>query len=103
MHKRQSGLTMLELVIVLNIIGLMTPNNIDFDGSQLDAMGLFYAGDTITAHKQTDIVGTLVNNQFDINQGVPRVYQVPDVVKNLPPGLISGSAKWYLVVAWFKE
>ncbi len=86
-----------------NIVGIMTPNSIDFNEASIDVMGLFYAESQVTVQKQTDIMGTIVSNYFDMGTNVPAIYQVPDTVDNLPPGMISGDeAFWYLLVAWIK-
>ncbi len=86
-----------------DIIGIMTPNNINIDAAGLDVMGLFYAEDTIAVSKQTDLVGTIVSNYFDMGTNVPAIFQVPDTVSNMPPGMIGSNAKWYMVVAWIKS
>ena len=87
-----------------NILGIMTPNNINIGtSSQKDIMGLFYAEGTIATYKQTDIVGTLVTNYFNVSSQVPSVFQVPESVNHLPPGMIAGEPIWLVkVVAWRK-
>jgi hypothetical protein len=87
-----------------NIIGIMTPNDIDLGASsQKDIMGLFYAEGEVTTHKQTDIVGTLVTDYFNISDQVPSVFQVPETVNNLPPGMIAGDQIWLMrVISWQK-
>lgn len=86
-----------------NIIGFMTPNSMNIDAAGLDVMGLFYAEDTMAVSKQTDLVGTIVSNYFDMGLNVPAVFQVPETVNNMPPGMIGSNAKWYMVVAWIKS
>jgi len=86
-----------------NIIGIMTPNRIGFNEASIDVMGLFYAEDQVKVEKQTDIMGTIVSNYFDMGTNVPAIYQVPQTAENLPPGMIGGDARWYLVVAWIKS
>lgn len=86
-----------------DIIGIMTPNNVNIDASQLDVMGLLYAENTIAVSKQTDLVGTIVSNYFDMGTNVPAIFQVPETVNNMPPGMIGSNAKWYMVVAWIKS
>lgn len=83
-----------------NIMGFMTKNSISMDASGLNVMGLFYAEDTITVAKQTDIVGTIVSNYFDMGTNVPAIYQVPDTVNYLPPGMIGSTGGWKLSVIW---
>lgn len=86
-----------------NIIGIMTPNTIGFNEANIDVMGLFYAEGTVTAEKQTDIVGTIVSNYFNMGTNVPSVYQVPDVINHLPAGLIGQDATWIMkTVSWRK-
>ena len=64
-------------------------------------MGLFYAGKTVTTNKQTDIVGTLVANSFDMTGQVPNIFQVPATVNYLPPGMIGSTSGWQMkVVSW---
>ena len=86
-----------------NIIGFMTPNTISVDASGLDIMGIFYAEDQVTVAKQTDIMGTIVSNYFDMGTNVPSIFQVPDTVNHLPAGMIGNQGiTWYMVSAWQK-
>ena len=86
-----------------NILGIMTPNNIGFNEANIDVMGLFYAEGQVKAEKQTDIVGTIVSNYFDMGTNVPSVFQVPETVNHLPPGLIGQNSSWSMeVVSWQK-
>ena len=85
-----------------NILGFMTPQKIVLgEKAQKDVMGLFYAEDDIKVSKQTNIIGTLVSNYFDLSQQVPSVFQVPATVDHLPPHMI-GSDPFYLfrIVSW---
>ncbi|MCK4422987.1 MAG: hypothetical protein KAV18_02830 [Candidatus Omnitrophica bacterium] len=79
-----------------NIIGVMTPKNISFTTSQLEVMGVFYAENTITVTKQTDVVGAIMANYFDMGTNVPSVYHVPAVVDNLPPGIVAPDPVWVI-------
>ncbi len=84
-----------------NIIGIMTPSTIGFNEASIDVMGLFYAEGTVTVQKQTDIMGTIVSNYFDMGTNVPSVFQVPDVINSLPSGLIGQDSTWVMkVVSW---
>jgi len=87
-----------------NILGVMTPNDISLGASsQKDIMGLFFAEGEVTANKQTDVLGTLLTNYFDLSNQVPSIYQVPETVNNLPPGMIAGDAIWLMkVISWKK-
>lgn len=84
-----------------NVLGIMTPGNIEFDEANIDVMGVFYAEGEIELEKQTNIAGTLVSNYFDIGSQVPSIYQVPSLSDNLPSGMISSESDWIIrVVAW---
>ena len=86
-----------------NIVGIMTPGRIDMETSHINVMGIFYAEDTVKIPKQTDVVGSIVSQYFDMGTNVPAIFQVPDVSKNLPPGMISGDPIWLMeVVSWRK-
>lgn len=85
-----------------NILGVMTPGEIFFDAAGIDVLGLFYAETKITAKKQTDVAGTFVSNYFDMSQQVPSIYQVLEVVDNLPPGMINKNWWALKVVVWQK-
>lgn len=86
-----------------NIIAMMTPNDITFNAASIDVMGLFYGENKITVQKQTDIVGSLVTNYFDLGTNVPSIYYVPSVMNNLPTGLIGTSSLWRLQPVGWQE
>lgn len=86
-----------------NVLGVMTPNTITFDTSQIDAMGAFFAETEIVSKKQTDVVGAFVSNYFDMGSQVPAVYQVPALVDNLPPGMINPDSIWIIVTVVWQE
>ncbi|MFH1045694.1 MAG: hypothetical protein V1727_01880 [Candidatus Omnitrophota bacterium] len=86
-----------------NVMGVMTPNNISFSEANIDVMGLFYAENTITSTKQTDVVGAFIGNYFDMGSQVPSIFQVPSVIDNLPPGMINRDPVWVSnIVLWRK-
>ena len=61
-----------------NLLGLMSQNDMHVGGSsQLDIMGGFYAQGTVSMDKQTNVVGALVGNYFDLGSQVPNIYWVP--------------------------
>ena len=63
-----------------NLLGVMAEG--DFligDNSQLSMMGGFYAQGGIKIDKQTNIVGSIVGDYFDMGGQVPDIYQVPEL------------------------
>ncbi|MCA1996291.1 MAG: hypothetical protein LDL56_03580 [Armatimonadetes bacterium] len=55
--------------------------------AQLKMAAAFYAQGRITSAKQNQIAGTFVANFFDMGTNVPNIYQVPELRRNLPPGM----------------
>jgi hypothetical protein len=77
-----------------DILGVMAADSITFDTSQLNLMGVFYAENQISSTKQTSVAGTFFSDYFDMGQNVPAIYQVPEVIRNLPPGMIGDFSLW---------
>jgi len=87
-----------------NVLGIMTPGDIEFDEANIDVMGVFYAEGEIELKKQTNIAGTIVSNYFDIGNQVPSIYQVPSLFDNLPSGIISSlEPDWVMRVSAWQE
>ncbi len=86
-----------------NSFGIMTPNTIGFYESQTAAMGAFFAEDTITITKQTDVIGSIVSNYFDMGTNVPSIYQTPELTTNLPPGMIGGGSGIMINIDFWAE
>lgn len=55
--------------------------------ANLRLAGAFFAENKIILSKQTQAAGSLVSNYFDMGSQVPALYQVPELARNLPPGL----------------
>jgi hypothetical protein len=62
---------------------------------------VFFAGNEIVSAKQNQIAGTFVSTSFDMGNNVPKIYQVPSLKDNLPPGLIGSKPIW--VTTGFQE
>lgn len=54
--------------------------------SQLTLAGAFYAQEQIVSAKQNEIAGSFVSSYYSMTN-VPHMYQVPSLVRNLPPGM----------------
>jgi len=84
-----------------NAIGVMTNQEITFNASSIDIMGLFYAENKITVMKQTNIMGGIVSNLFDMGNQVPSIFQVPSIIDFLPFGMIDNDIKWATrIISW---
>ena len=86
-----------------DLLGFMTSKTVTFDKAQLQVMGLFYAEDQIVSNKQTSVTGTFFSNYFDMGSNVPSIYQVPETVHYLPPGMIGGDRYWTLKKEVWRE
>jgi hypothetical protein len=74
---------------VRNVLGIMSSQDMLVGSkSQLSIMGAFYAEGKIQSMKQTNVVGTFVSNYFDMGSQVPNIFQVPELARNLPYGMI---------------
>jgi len=80
-----------DLFPTTDALGLIAYNDINLatgpGDSQLKMMGAFYAQNKITSAKQNQIAGTFVSDNFDMGINVPKIFQVPGLENNLPPGM----------------
>ena len=89
-----------------NVLGFMTGRIELATGpgeSGLTMMGAFYAENEIVSAKQNEISGTFVSNHFDMGKNVPRIYQVPELADNLPPGMIASEPIWHITTSQWSE
>ncbi len=77
-----------------DFLGIMAADSITFETAQLSVMGVFYAENQISSTKQTSVAGTFFSDYFDMGQNVPAIYQVPETIRNLPPGMIGDFSLW---------
>jgi len=74
-----------------DVLGLIAYNDLNLakgpGDSQLKMMGAFYAQNKIASAKQNQIAGTFVSDNFDMGTNVPKIFQVPGLENNLPPGM----------------
>jgi len=61
--------------------------------SQRALVGAFYAQERILSYKQNEIAGTFVSSYFEM-KNVPRIYQVPALDRQLPPGMPGSDPIW---------
>jgi len=90
-----------------NAIGLIATQNIEIatgsGESQIKAAGAFYAENRIISGKQNEILGTFVSNYFDMGSQVPKIYQVPSLATNLPPGMPGATPVWVFTKKTWRE
>ncbi|MCK4437109.1 hypothetical protein KAU86_04105 [bacterium] len=71
--------------------------------AQLKMTGAFYAEGTITSAMQNDIAGTFVANYFNMGSQVPKIYYVPSLLGNLPPGMPEAESNWTVTTSNWHE
>jgi hypothetical protein len=90
-----------------NAIGVISEGSIDIatGGGESNARitGAFYAQNTIRSNKQTQTAGTWVSQNFDLGNQVPRIYQVPLLAKNLPPGMPGADPYFFIKTVYWRE
>ena len=72
------SVNLLANVFPENMLGVMAEKIMHLGiTSQIEVMGAFYSADTVIIDKQTNIIGSIVANYFDMGGNVPSIYQVP--------------------------
>lgn len=75
----------------LDRIGFVAQDRIEIatggGDSNLRLTGAFFGENKVVLQKQTQIAGSLVSNYFDMGNQVPALYQVPELGRNMPPGM----------------
>ncbi|MBA7522729.1 hypothetical protein ES705_14849 [subsurface metagenome] len=59
-------------------------------------MGVFYAQKEIRCDKQNRIIGTFVSDYIDMGNQVPSIYQVPELINNMPPGMPGATITYFI-------
>jgi hypothetical protein len=87
-----------------NLLGWMAEKNLTIgNNAQLSVMGGFYAQGTVSVNKQTNIMGTIVGNNFNMGTNVPDIYQVPELTEAWTLGMRmigSGKILTYEPISW---
>ena len=81
-------------------LGLISAHDINVATGEVDdnlnVMGAFYAENKITMAKQTELAGTFVSDYIDMGDQVPSIYQVPELINNIPPGMPGATITYFL-------
>ena len=89
-----------------DVIGFVAEDKVEIatggGESQKKVMGAFYGQNEIEVDKQASIAGSLNSKHFQMDQ-VPSIYQVPELVNHLPPGLIGDQDIYVILVRSWQE
>jgi len=79
-----------------NVLGVVSAGNITLgsSASQILLTGAYFCSGTISSSKQMELAGTLVCRNFNITQQTPKIWQVPSMATNLPPGMPDSIPVW---------
>jgi len=96
-----------DLFPTTNTLGLIAYNDLNLakgpGDSQLKMMGAFYAQNKIASAKQNQIAGTFVSDNFDMGLNVPKIFQVPGLENNLPPGMPGATVTYTINISNWHE
>ena len=84
-------------------LGLIAKDRIFMDAAQINVAAAIFAENQVTLKKQFQVVGAIVARYFDMGSNVPRVYQMPNLVKYLPPGMPGGQAFNFVKILSWRE
>ena len=88
-----------------NVLGVITAGDMTLgsSSSQLELTGAYYTAGTATSSKQTELAGTIVCQEFNITAQVPKIWQVPSLATNLPPGMPGEDPIWVITDQTWRE
>ncbi len=88
-----------------NVLGVITAGDMTLGSSatQLILTGAYYTAGTATCSKQTELAGTIVSQEFDFTAQVPKIWQVPSLATNLPPGMPGEDPIWVITDQTWRE
>lgn len=84
-------------------LGLIAKDRIVMARSQNKVAAAVYAENQVKIEKQYQVVGAVVSRFLDMGAQVPRLYQMPNLVKNLPPGMPGGDTFNFVKILSWRE
>ena len=87
-----------------NVLGVVSTGNMALPSSSQKLLtGAYYSAGTITSSKQNELAGTIVCQNFNITLQVPKIWQVPSLAANLPPGMPGSGQNWVFTKKTWRE
>ncbi len=84
-------------------LGLLAKDRIVMARASKRVAAAVFAENQVSITKQYQVVGAIVTRFFDLGAQVPRVYQMPNLVKYLPPGMPGGQAFNFVKILSWRE
>ena len=87
-----------------NVFGVISTGNLTLPSTaQKNLTGAYYTAETATCSKSDELAGTIVCKNFNITANVPKIWQVPSLSANLPPGMPGSAAIWVFTDRTWRE
>jgi hypothetical protein len=105
----QMSITVNSSVIPLGVfptgdrLGLIGKDRIYMTRASKRVAAAVYAENQVTIDKQYHVVGAVVSRYLDMGSQVPHLYQMPNLAKNLPPGMPGGNTFNYVKILSWRE
>ena len=87
-----------------NVFGVVSTGDLTLPSTaQKNLTGAYYTAGTATCAKSDELAGTIVCKNFNITANVPKIWQVPSLSANLPPGMPGAAAVWVFTDRTWRE
>ncbi len=89
----------------INVLGVVGAGDLTLGSTvpQLLLMGAYYSAGTVSSSKQIELAGTIVCQNLNITSQVPKIWQVPSLDTNLPPGMPGSTPVWVFTEKTWRE
>jgi len=78
-----------------NCLGVVSTLDMTLPSSSQKLLtGAYFTAGQAVSSKQNELAGTIVCQGFNITNQVPKIWQVPSLANNLPPGMPGAAAIW---------
>lgn len=84
-------------------LGLLAKDRLVMAGAQNHVAAAVFAENQVQVTKQYQVVGAIVSRFFEMGGQVPSVYQMPNLVRNLPPGMPGGQILNHVKILSWRE
>lgn len=98
-----SSLLPLGTYPTVDTLGLIAKDRLVMDRSSKQVAAAVFAENQVQITKQYQVLGSVVSRFFDMGSQVPRVYQMPNLAKYLPPGMPGGQTFNFVKILSWRE
>ncbi len=98
-----SSLLPLGTYPTVDTLGLIAKDQLVMDRPDKRVAAAVFAENLVKVKKQYQVVGSIVTRFFDMGINVPRIYQMPNLAKYLPPGMPGGQTFNFVKILSWRE